>query len=173
MKSVVCCVAALCITVSLLAGSAWAEANDAAVKAALMFHFFRFIDWPQKAQALPDISVCTIGQDNVADALDGVLRGKAVQGKKLVVRKVGKGETDHCAILYLAKSEQEHVGALVKGVKEGTLTVGESKNLLSSGGMINFISGEKVAFEINLGAAEKAGFKVNAQLLRLAKSVQR
>jgi len=52
------------------------------------------------------------------------------------------------------------------------LTIGESPEFIGLGGIINFVlEDEKVRFEINVAAADKAQLKIRSQLLRLAKKV--
>ncbi len=53
------------------------------------------------------------------------------------------------------------------------LTVGEMDRFGEQGGIINFFSeGNKVRFEINVGAAEKARLKISSQLLSLARIIR-
>jgi hypothetical protein len=50
--------------------------------------------------------------------------------------------------------------------------VGEAHNFAEDGGMIEFLlEGNKIRFEINLGAVNAAKLKMSARLLTLAKTV--
>lgn len=52
------------------------------------------------------------------------------------------------------------------------LTVGETEQFVKDSGMIGFcIEENKIRFNINLEAAEKANLKISARLLMLAKTV--
>jgi len=70
-------------------------------------------------------------------------------------------------------SEQKQSREIIDIVgKDGVLTVGDTSGFIESGGGINFLMEEnKIRFDINLTAAEKAGLKIRSQLLRLAKRV--
>jgi hypothetical protein len=155
--------------------SVWAESTEQQVKTAFVYNFFKYVDWP--ANALPPseqaVSLCVLGQDSLGDALES-LNAKTMQGRKVVVRKVGRAaEADHCQALYVAKSGKEPVSSVVKVVREGVLTIGDVSGFASSGGMINFIVADtRVSFEINIDAAERAGLKISSQLLKVAKIVK-
>ena len=52
------------------------------------------------------------------------------------------------------------------------LTVGEMDHFAENGGAIGFCTEDnKIRFEVNLDAAGKAGLKISAKLLALAKTV--
>jgi hypothetical protein len=54
------------------------------------------------------------------------------------------------------------------------LSVGETANVLSDGGMICFhLEGDRIRFDINLGAADASHLKISSRLLLLATSVMR
>jgi hypothetical protein len=78
-----------------------------------------------------------------------------------------------CHLLFICPSEKKTANEIIDLVKShGVLTVSDTQGLLDAGGIVNFvIEDNKVRFEINLTASEKAGLKIRSQLLRLAKKV--
>lgn len=78
-----------------------------------------------------------------------------------------------CHMLFVCESEKEHVKDIAEVVKNsGVLTISDTAGFLEAGGIINFVlEKNKIAFEVNLTAAEKAGLQIRSQLLRLAKRV--
>jgi hypothetical protein len=82
-------------------------------------------------------------------------------------------EFKNCNIFFLSRDEAQRQTAIVKSLRGmPVLTVGETANFLSDGGMIRFHLEEgKVRFDINLGAADSAQLKISSQLLLLATSV--
>jgi YfiR/HmsC-like len=163
------------------AGVRWVSAQTNAsseyqVKAAFLFHFAQFVDWPPEAfkDAATPLTYCTVGEDPFHGALDASLNGKAIDGRPARVlhfRQVQ--EIQGCQILFLGTSERKFISATLANLKASpVLTVGESENFVQQGGMIGFfLEDNKVRFEINLDVADRAKLKISARLLALAKTV--
>jgi hypothetical protein len=146
------------------------------VKAAFLFHFAQFVDWPPEAfkDAATPLTYCTVGEDPFRGALDGSLNGKTIEGRPVRVLHFQKAqEIQGCQILFLGIPEKKFVSTTLATLRASpVLTVGESENFVQQGGMIGFfVEDNKVRFEINLDAAERAKLKISARLLALAKTV--
>jgi hypothetical protein len=163
----------------LIAWSASAQANPSseyAVKAAFLFHFAEFVEWP--AGAFKDgnspLTYCTVGEDQFRGALDENLRGKTIGERAMRVQHLKQLDAIHdCQILFIGATETKHASQILASIKgNAVLTVGESHNFAEDGGMIEFLlEGNKIRFEINLGAVSAAKLKMSARLLTLAKTV--
>jgi uncharacterized protein DUF4154 len=146
------------------------------VKAAFLFHFAQFVDWPPEAFKGADspITYCTAGGDPFEGGLDESLKGKTIGGRPVrVLHFKEAGESQGCQILFLGIADKKVVSATL-GKLNGSpvLTVGESEHFAQAGGMIGFfLEDNKVRFEINVEAAEDAKLKISARLLALAKTV--
>jgi hypothetical protein len=146
------------------------------VKAAFLFHFAQFVDWPPGAfkDAASPLTYCTVGEDPFHGALDASMGGKTIDGRPVRVLhyKLVK-EAQACQILFLGAPEKKFLSAtLIDLGANPVLTVGESQDFIGQGGMIGFLwEDNKVHFEINLEAAERAKLKISARLLTLAKKV--
>jgi len=146
------------------------------VKAAFLFHFAQFVEWPAetfKDTASP-VTYCTVGEDPFRGALEAGLSGKTIEGRPVRVAHFKQAqEIQGCQIVFLGAAEKKFVSATLANLKASpVLTVGESENFAQQGGMIGFfLEDNKVRFEINLGAAEGAKLKISARLLTLAKTV--
>ncbi len=162
------------------------------VKAAFLYNFMRFIDWPaEEASSKEALVIGIIGEDPFGDAFTPV-KDKQVKGRDVVFKRfkgLGEmkkaGEKDQsafkqeietvrkCHLLFICSSEKNNLGEIIQLLQGSpVLTVGEMDNLIESGGVIKFLmESKKVRFEISLTAAEKTGLKVRSQLLRLAKKV--
>jgi hypothetical protein len=95
---------------------------------------------------------------------------------KTIIEIAANGQFDalkKCHLLFVCPSEKKYTKEIIDSVNsEGVLTVADSQGFLEMGGSVNFvIEDNKVRFDINLTAAEKAGLKIRSQLLRLAKKV--
>lgn len=147
------------------------------VKAAFLYNFAKFVEWPPDAFDAPGspMTLCILGKDPFGDTLDTLVRGETLQGRRMSVHRTRDVlEVRDCHIVFLSQGErsrQEEVLAMVRGAH--TLTVGESDSFLEGGGVIRFVlEANRVRFEVNLAAAERNGLRISSQLLRLARSVQ-
>jgi hypothetical protein len=153
-----------------------AASREYSIKAAFLYNFVKFVDWP--AQALPSSSntlvIGVLGRNPFGSALN-TLSGKTVKGKTLVVRQFSSvPEQGACHVLFISSSEQDRMKQLLDALRSSSiLTVSETRGFAQSGGIINFVvQDEKVRFEINPAAAERARLNLSSDLLRLAKIVR-
>jgi hypothetical protein len=151
------------------------ETNESQVKAAFVYNFTQFVQWPNRSltSGEPKMSLCVLGDDPLGNTLE-LLRGKITSDGPLSVTRIARVEdSGRCQILYVAKSERDQVRTILKGIGAGVLTIGEMDHFASSGGIINFvIVGNRVSFEINTDATERARLKISSHLLKLAKIVK-
>lgn len=149
--------------------------SEQQVKAAFLFNFAKFVEWPVDAFSGPDdpIVFCVLGHDRVGDAIAG-LAGKIVQGRKVAVRRhQSVQDTKGCHVLYVSESHVDHAEGIIaqlRGVP--VLLIADDEDFARRGGMINFVlERNKVGFEINAEAIRRARLTANAQLLKLARTV--
>jgi hypothetical protein len=153
------------------------------VKAAFLYNFIKFIEWPQNKVSDKDtISICVIGENPFKKAF-GPIKDKQIGNKKIAIKLYKNLEelktSDQidnirkCHVLFICSSEKKQfkeIFNLIKG--HSVLTVSDTEGFLDSGGMINFmIEEQKVCFEINNYSAKQAKLNLRSQLLRLAKKV--
>jgi hypothetical protein len=153
-----------------------AVSSEYAVKAAFLFHFSQFVEWPARTAPNPGspLTYCTIGEDPFRGALDETLKGKSVGNHALAVQHLtAHDQIDVCQILFLGASEKKRFSELsTKAERYSILTVGESERFTRDGGMIGFfLEDKKVRFDINLEATQRAKLKVSSRLLLLARNV--
>ena len=146
------------------------------VKAAFLFHFAQFVDWPEGTfkEADSPLTYCTIGEDPFHGALDASLNGKTIEARVVRVQHIKQAQQiPGCQILFIGAAENRLIPEVLTATRgTSVLTVGESEHFARNGGMIGFFLEEnKIRFEINLEAAEHAKLKVSSRLLALAKTV--
>ena len=156
-------------------GEAAAGANsEYQVKAAFLYNFMKFVDWPSDGLSTPGtVTLCILGKDPFGDALDEV-RGKTVKGRRVVVVHLrGVEELKECDLLYVCASERGRLSQILKTVQNSrVLTVADQEGFCQAGGMINLVFVKnRVGFEVNVTAANRARFRVSSQLLKLARLV--
>jgi hypothetical protein len=147
------------------------------VKAAFLFNFANFVQWPDGAlgPAGTPLKVCVVGTDPFGAALDDAFRGQVVQERSV---QIARGPTlatvGRCHILFLSQSERARWPELLKELRGvPTLTVADGPPLVRQGGMVSFVlEAKRVRFEINRGVAEHAGLRISSKLLALARIVE-
>lgn len=142
-------------------------------KAAFLYKFANFVDWPPNSALRPDDSFVlgVLGEDPFGDALEKTIGGNTVQGRKVEIRR-GKDLADlkTCHIVFISATERKRMPQIIESLKTtSVLTVGEMDQFCQSGGIINFKKvGKNLRFEVNPDAAERARLKISSQLLKLA-----
>jgi hypothetical protein len=155
---------------------AQSQAGEYHVKAAFLYHFVQLVEWPANSlgsESSP-VTLCITGEDPFGGDLEATLAGKTVGTRSLRVRHLKEAEDfQGCHVLFVNGHEAAHLARLLQELKDGpVLTVGESNGFVEQGGMIGFlVVDNKVRFEINLEAAERAKLKISSRLLLLAKTV--
>ena len=169
---------AIILGILLGAGARAQEANEYQVKAAFLYNFAKFVEWPPQAFKNPSdpIVIGVLGQNPFGDALARAVAGKALGGRAFQVREISNAQqAAGCQIVFISSSERKRLGALLLGIgNAAVLTVGETDNFAAAGGIINFkIDGGSVRLQINVEAARKAQLRISAKLLSLAEIVEK
>jgi hypothetical protein len=147
------------------------------VKAAYLYNFGKFIEWPAKVSANDDLfSICVLGEDPFGATLDKTIAGENIKEKKVVARRVAKlQDAVHCRILFISSTEEGRLKEILAALdRASVLTVSDISEFTRRGGMIQFVmEANKVRFEVNLTAVERDGLTVSSQLLKVAVNVRR
>jgi hypothetical protein len=164
------CLIAVLGVVFLMAAGAQQEYQ---LKAAFLFNFAKFVEWPAKSFAAPNdpIAICILGQNPFGDALSDAVRGKAWEGRSFTVRLISDiSPKSKCQIVFINSSDRQRFRGMVGGLKgAGILTVGDTPGFIEDGGVINFkLEGGKIHFEISAEAAEQAQLSISSRLMSLA-----
>lgn len=167
--------AAAIVAASLASGTARTASNEGLIKASFVFNFIKFIDWPDKAFATPDppVNLCIWGNAPVAEAI-GALGAKKAKNRDIDVQRLQNSKNiERCHVLFVAGASPTRLKALL-GASHGKniLTISDVQDFAQRGGVIGlFLSGGKMRFAINRGAAEQSGLRISSQLLKLGKIV--
>ncbi len=144
------------------------------VKAAFLYNFAKFVEWPPEsfADAAAPLVLCIHGPDPFGPFLDRLVQGEAVGGRRLVVDRARPADRlGTCHVLFVAPAERPRYRPLLAGLRgSGVLTVGDGPGFLAAGGHVRFVLEDgKVRFVAGQEAIAEAPFKVSSKLLRLAR----
>jgi hypothetical protein len=168
--------AGLCLALAPAPLAAQKAPSEYEVKAAFLYNFARFVEWPPEAAGGDDrpFVVAVLGDDPFGDALDRTLAGKTVASRPISVRRVSSPEEAQRAnIVFVCSSEKTNVTHVLRVLGGGrVLTVGEMSGFAEQGGMIGFRTEDRrIRFDINADQAHRAGLRISSQLLKLARIV--
>ena len=164
------------VTIWLGMAQAWA-ASEYEVKAAFLYNFAKFVEWPDAffAGESKPLVVGILGEDPFGNALPSVVEHETVKGHSVEVRHYhGLDEVVGCHVLFISRSETNRLKEVLRALDgRPMLTVGEADDFLSHGGMIRFVLVDKsVRFDINTQAVTQAGLKISSKLLAVARSIR-
>ena len=152
------------------------KVSEYSVKAAFIYNFARFTQWPasMEEETKRSIEICVLGEDALSGAISALkdsspsLRAMRVRSIPIIAQ-AQKG----CHIVFIGNGEEAHVKEYLAELKTTpVLTVSDMPNFVEQGGMIGFVmETSKIKIAINSRAAEEAGLKFDAQLLEIAVSV--
>ena len=156
------------------AGAAWSQteevADEAHVKAAFLYKFTGYVDWPDSAFDKPDAPfiIGVQGSSPMLGELAQLTAGRKVRERSVVVRKVMAGETSTpLHVLFVA-----HAETVPSAAPRPVLVVTEAEGGLPRGSMINFLLIDRhVRFQIALPSVERAGLRMSSRLLAVAQRV--
>ena len=156
----------------LLAGSlAWGAASEYELKAAFVYNFAKFMEWPPQALSPTgdNIILGILAQDPEREAFEA-LQGKKVQGRTLVVKKCTVAELKDCQVVFISAGASRWLAQALNAVRDlPVLTVTDEVEGAANQGIINLVtSGGKVRFQVDARKARRLGLKISSQLLQLA-----
>jgi uncharacterized protein DUF4154 len=152
------------------------QALELRVKAAFLYKFAGYVEWPSKSFAGPEtpVTIGVVGAESLAAELAQAVTGRTVNDRPVAVKRLRAGETlAGIHILFVGKAENARLDQLAQSAQpRSILTVSESDGALARGSVINFVLTEgRVRFEIALDSAEKSGLRLSSRLLAVAQQV--
>jgi YfiR/HmsC-like len=110
------------------------------LKAAFLFNFAKFIEWPEKSFGSPGspFTVCVIGQDPFGTALEVSLLGKTMGSRAVQIMRFPNpttlAEARHCQIVFISASEKIHFHEVIESLNNtDALLVGDADGFVASG----------------------------------------
>jgi hypothetical protein len=155
-----------------------ALANEYTLKAAFLYNFGRYVQWPAGAlgEASDPFVIGVVGEDSFAGELDKIAAKRTIQERRISVRRFASVEDyrQPCHILFVSRSltGDEQAALLAKTEGKPVFVVGETPGLAERGATANFfVDGDHIRFELNVDAARRAQLRMDAKLLSLGKPV--
>jgi hypothetical protein len=155
-----------------------AVGTEHAVKAAFIYKFLAYVDWPPDALSEPSapLVVGVLNEEDVAADLGRLALSKTVNNRMVKVRLLRDGEPlNGLHALYTGNAEYGSLHGLLRAAQaRPILTITDAEGALAMGSIINFrIVDNRVRFEISYDAAEKSNLRLSSRLISVAYAVQK
>lgn len=168
----------------LFAGNAIAQPSadltpgEIEVKAAFVYKFTGYVEWPRSSLGEPDnaITIGVAGAAEIADELRRIVAGRTVQGRGISIRPVNsENDVRGVHVLFIGADANARMGRLLETARQRPiLVITDAPDGLERGAMINFVMVKRrVQFEIAVEPAEKAGLSLSSRLLSVAFRVKK
>lgn len=168
------------VLVLLVQGVSWAQPSvttEYQLKAAFLFNFLQFVDWPANAfnSAEQPVAMCLLGPDPFGADLDALIAGERIDGRPIEVRRLQSVDAaSACQLVFLNLRSPQALRAAIERLKGlPVLTVSDVTTFSGQGGMIEFVMREdRVRLRVNLRAASEAQLRLSSKLLRRSEIVE-
>jgi hypothetical protein len=167
---------------ALLGGAARAQAQglgtvrESAVKAAFLYKFGNFVEWPAEAFGSPAAALVigVFGDDAVASELEQITGGRVVEGHPVRVLRVrDRQDLVPMHILYAGGPREGRSRELLAAARGPVLTVADGPIGGEPGPVLFFTRDEgRVRFGASLSAAAARRLKLSSRLLAVAQHVE-
>jgi hypothetical protein len=147
--------------------------TDNEIKAAFLFNFAKFTEWPADTLPAADspIRIGVLGKGALLDSLEAIVKGKKIDQHPVLIESYADLPSGPLPqILFVSSSERRQLRNILNEVRsKPLLTVSDMEGFCEAGGVINFkLEGRKMRFEINNKAAERQKLKLSSKLLGVA-----
>jgi hypothetical protein len=151
------------------------DVTEPALKAAFIYNFAKFTDWP--ADALPSatpFNACVLGDAALSDALERAMIGRRLSGREIGVTRVQPGAAVRsCHLLYISGLASTQIEALTASLRGApVLTISDADDFARIGVAQVFVESGKMRFNFNLDVAKQARLQLSSKLLALAAHVR-
>ena len=150
-------------------------AEEYALKAAFLYRFTNFVQWPRDSASQDVFQICLLGRDPFGAVIKELER-ETVQGKQIRVKGIRSPDDEpNCHVVYISASEIRNRQRWLDRLStlNGVLTVSDMEGFTRAGGVIQFVQVDnRVRFAINVEAAERASLSVSSKLLRLSRPLE-
>lgn len=166
---------AVLLPLPALAQAGATQALERRVKAAFLYKFLAYAEFPAGAfnDSAAPVTIGVIGSDEMAAELARVVAGRQALGRPIQVRSLREGETGAPVhLLFVAGSDNARAARVLRGAPAALMPVTECEFGLHYGSVINFrIIEDRVRFDVSLDSAEKNNVKLSSRLLTVANRV--
>lgn len=160
---------------ALTGTGAQAQSSEYDVKAAYLFNFGKFIRVNGSRPQRSTFDICILGHDPIGHTMDDIVAHEAIDGRPVrVLRLADASQGRSCDIVFMSAYESDNIREDLALLDDSSvLTVSDAPDFMALGGMIQFVlEADRVRFEVNLDAVDRAHLVLSSELLRVAAAVE-
>jgi len=149
--------------------------SEAAVKAAYLYRFAGYIDWPEQGSVNDPFVIEVLGSPGIARELRRLLPNHLIHNRMAQVHEVTSSrDFGPAQIAYVGPGHADLLRTLTPAAgRPSILIVTDEEEGLTTGGTLNFLTIDRnVRFEVSMTAADRWGLKISSELLGVAIRVQ-
>lgn len=166
------CLLTLLLFSSFQANSDYKPSAEYKLKAALLYKLTKFVKWSAKDSDATQqtFGLCLLGEDYFGSSLDA-LEGLKVAEKTIIVRRLKQSREieSQCNLVFISDSKKAFLRSILKTFEgKPILSVGDVNGFAEQGGIIEFTSGKRIGFKINIEQSKSCGLQIAAPLLQLS-----
>jgi hypothetical protein len=160
------------LLVVMRAAASAQDVTEPALKAAYIYNFALFTQWP--ADLVPagaPLVMCVVGDADVRSALERVVGQRQLGGRAVTVMDPTPSLQRGCHLLYVSGRTSDEAGRLIAGLRDApVLTISDLQGFTARGGVAEFFFDQgRLRFSVQLEAARRARLQISSRLLTLAK----
>lgn len=154
-------------------GFAQPQPSEYDLKAAFLYQFTTFVEWPPGLLDDPDQPLVfgVVGAKELVDNLEMLSSGREGTGRSLEVRRIGtRDDLEGIHVVFVDERITNNAEPLlVDAIGKSVLTVTESDDFRPANSIINFeVVDNKVRFDVSLILAQQANLRISARMLQFA-----
>jgi len=146
-----------------------------AMKAAFLFNFAKFAEWPADVLSTnAPVVLCVVGDDRVAEELRKAIDGHSIGGHTVVIARGKADSLPRCHMLYMSGLNRKQSAQLLESLKGmAVFTVGDGEKFAEMGGIAQLVlENQRMRFAINVSSAQRAQITLSSKLLSLAQIIK-
>jgi hypothetical protein len=149
---------------------------ESQVKAAYLFNFLKFVEWPGNpvVDGQGKWVIGIVGDSPVGGELARLAERKSALNRDLQVKKLrATDDLRACNILFISESERKRLPLIFAALRgSSVMTVADMHHFIESGGMVQLVVEDaRVRLTIDVGATDRARLKVSSKLMALTLAV--
>jgi hypothetical protein len=149
------------------------DVTEPALKAAFIYNFAKFTEWPENAMTVGEpLVLCVVGDAAIGEALERAVMGRTLLGRTMGVSQpaLDGRSRDACHVLYLSGLTAGQAAKLVAGLRDSpVLTISDAEGFTDAGGIAQFFFEHgQLRFNVHLESAKRARLRISSRLLALA-----
>lgn len=166
---------ALAILLLLPVTAAAQDVTEPALKAAFIYSFASFTEWPADAMASgAPLVLCVLGDAAISGELERAVEGRRLAGRSINVSQAapGGGSLTGCQIAYLSGVTASQAATVIAGLRDApVLTISDVEGFTRLGGIAQFFfENGRLRFDVQVASARRARLQISSRLLTLARA---